>query len=419
VADVLYYYGDHVPNIFSNKQTDPAGVLPGFDYDVTDETVLTQLQVKNGKIVVPGGITYRLLALPNHKVLSLEALKKVESVLSQGGEVIGYKPEKMVSLAGGEKAQREFQRLANAIWGEDTPEKGSKKYKKGTVAWGVSARDYLLSKGVAPDMEIPNNNVKNFDYIHYTINDMDVYFVCNQTEEEQTLEGVFRVEGRQPELWDPLSGEIRDAAAFLQLSGRTMVPLTLDPYGSVVVVFNKRIAKDLQGSGKTNYPGFAPVQEIKGGWNVYFAPEYKGPGMVDFPELTDWTTFKDDRIKYYSGPAVYYKKFHFTPEPGNHSYFLELENVKDVGIARIKINGVDKGIVWVKPFRMEVSGELVAGENSLEIKVINSWYNRVAGDELNPKDRLTKTNIVLKKDARDVPLEPSGLLGPVSIKKQL
>lgn len=76
VADVLYYYGDHVPNVFSNKQSDPAGALPGFDYDVTDETILMKLMVKKGKIVVPGGIEYRVLVLPDHKVLSLDALKR-------------------------------------------------------------------------------------------------------------------------------------------------------------------------------------------------------------------------------------------------------------------------------------------------------------------------------------------------------
>jgi hypothetical protein len=416
VADVLYYYGDHVPNIFSNKQTDPAGALPGFDYDVTDETVLTRLKVKNGKIVVPGGITYRLLALPKHRTLSLEALKKVEAVLAQGGEVIGHKPEHMVSLKGGQKAQREFKRLADAIWGKDSiPEQGAKKYKKGAVAWGITAREYLLAQGVAPDVEIP----ANCDYIHYTIgDDTDLYFVCNQTEEEQTLEAVFRVGEKQPELWDPLTGEIRDAKAFRQFDGRTAVPLTLDPYGSVAILFNKPVAPDApQNGAKANYPAYEPVQRLEGAWKVYFSPEYKGPGTVDFPALTDWTASKDARIKYYSGPAVYSKKFGFSPEPGDHRYVLELESVKDAGVAHVYINGTDKGTLWTKPFRTDVTAELKEGENSIEITVVNSWYNRVAGDELNPEGRLTQTNIVLKKDARDVPLEPSGLLGPVSIKK--
>ena len=81
-------------------------------------------------------------------------------------------------------------------------------------------------------------------------------------------------------------------------------------------------------------------------------------------------------------------------------------------------------VTWTKPFRMDITDALVNGTNSLEITVINSWYNRVAGDEINPKsDQITRTNIVLGNDFRgrpreSIPLEPSGLLGPVTIQMQ-
>ena len=421
VADVLYYYGDHVPNVFSNKQTDPSGALPGFDYDVTDETIFKKLKVKDGRIVVPGGIEYRVLVLPDHKVLSLEILQKVESLLSQGAEIIGYKPERLISLVGDEKAQREFHELADKIWGEVTQEQGSRKYKKGTISWGIGSRDYLMAKGMYPDFQSSNGNQDDYDYIHYTIGDTEVYFVSNQTEETRSFESTFRIQGRQPELWDALTGEIRDATAFTQQNGLTIVPLTLEPYGSVMVVFNKPIDNTLQGEGKTNYPEYTTVKELDGSWEVYFSPELGGPGKVSFNELTDWTTSKDERIKYYSGSATYNKTFQFTPEK-NSSYAIQLENVLDVGVAKIKINGTDKGVVWTKPFRVDVTNELVDGENRLEVEVINSWYNRVAGDEMNPRpDQITKTNIVLINDFRGKPtekisLEPSGLLGPVTIK---
>ena len=111
---------------------------------------------------------------------------------------------------------------------------------------------------------------------------------------------------------------------------------------------------------------------------------------------------------------MYNKNFQFSPQE-NTSYSIQLENVLDVGIAKIKINGIDKGVVWTKPFRVDVTNELIEGENNLEVEVINSWYNRVAGDEINPRpDQVTKTNIVLINDFRgvareEIPLEPSGL----------
>lgn len=440
VADVLYYYGDHVPNVFPIKTSDPAGAMPGFDYDVTDETVFLQLKVDNeGRVVVPGGIRYRVLALPDHRVLSLAVLEKVQELLKQGATLIGYKPEKMVSLAGGTVARERFGQLSDDIWGTADNEQGVKEYGKGVVAWGVSAREYLLSQHIPCDFSIEGNtSTTDYDYIHYTIGSTHLYFVSNQTEEKKDITARFRISGLQPELWDALTGEIRDAKAFSQDGETTIVPLTLEPYASVFVVFNKVINKDInrnvnkdintqaQSDRFRNYPSYETAQELTGPWTVSFDPERGGPASVTFPELTDWTAHTDAGIKYYSGPATYRKTFttSFTPDK-KAAYFLQLENVKDVGIATIRINGRDKGIVWTKPFRTDITDALKAGENEVEIEVVNSWYNRVAGDELSTGDKkYTRTNVVLINDfigrpMKEIPLEPSGLLGPVTIKKAI
>jgi hypothetical protein len=193
-----------------------------------------------------------------------------------------------------------------------------------------------------------------------------------------------------------------------------------------MVVFNKPIDKNRQGTAQLNYPDFKTVKNIDGAWTVNFDPKWGGPESVTFPQLMDWTQHSNEGIKYYSGTAVYNKTFiiDFEPEK-NKKYFLQLEDVKDVGIAEVKINGKDKGVLWTKPFRIEISQELQKGENTLEIKVVNSWYNRVAGDQTFPdKKQYTKTNIDLKHDFRgrpidEIPLEPSGLLGPVTIEEAM
>lgn len=425
VADVLYYYGDHVPNVFPYKHSDPAGVMPGFDYDVTDETVLLQLKVKDGKVVVPGGVEYRILVLPDHKVLSLAVLEKLEELVKEGATVLGTKPENLVSLVGGEKAQKTLDQLADKIWGEGSTENGEKAYGEGTVAWGMTARAYLLSKDVATDFDILENDSKtDFDYIHYTIGESDVYFVSNQTIERQNVKARFRISGKQPELWDALTGDIREATAFTQKEDRTTVPLTFEPYGAIMVVFNKEISKTAKGSAGRNYIDYEKIVEIRGPWSVQFEPKWGGPENVIFPELMDWSTHADKGIRHYSGAAIYNKSFsvNFKPVQGEH-YFLQLGSVKDVGIAEVKINGKDKGVVWTAPFRVDISEELRQGENALEITVINSWYNRVAGDQIFPDQKqYTSTNIDLKHDFRGRPtdeilLEPSGLLGPLWIMK--
>ncbi|MGB2734172.1 MAG: glycosyl hydrolase [Saprospiraceae bacterium] len=425
VADVLYYYGDHVPNVFPFKHADPAGAIPGFDYDVTDETIFLQLKMKDGKITAPGGIQYHVLVLPDHKVLSAAVLEKVEELLNQGAQIIGYKPKNSISLVGGETAQQQFTELTDNIWGKGGSEKGEKKYGKGLISWGISAREFLLSKGVPADFNVVESDSKtDYDYIHYTIGQSEVYFVTNQTTEKQKINCQFRLSGLQPELWDALTGDIREAQAFTQNEGITTVPLTLEPYGAVMVVFNTPIGKNKQGTEQYNYPDFETIINITGEWEVNFDPKWGGPPSVIFPELTDWTKHPDEGIKYYSGNAVYHKSFNVDFEPQkDRQYFLQLGSVKDVGIAVVKINGKEKGILWTNPFRIEISEELQKGKNTLEIKVVNSWHNRVAGDQTFPeKKQNTKTNIELINDYRgrkqkEIPLEPSGLLGPVQILK--
>jgi hypothetical protein len=423
VADILYYYGDHVPNVFPFKHADPAGAIPGFDYDVTDENILLKLLVKNGSVVTPTGMNYRVLVLPDHKVLSLAALQKLEPLLKAGATIIGYKPEQLISVAGGAKAQQQFKQLADALWGGSPAERGEKTYGKGKLAWGISAREFLLAKNRQADFDVLENDSKtDFDYIHYIIGNSEVYFVSNQTEQRQQIKARFRVSGKRPELWDALTGDIRPALAFQQDKDLTSLPLVLEPYGSVMVVFNEPISPTTNGVAGQNYPDLQTISELKGEWSVAFDERWGGPASISFPELVDWSQHADERIKYYSGSAQYKKTFSMEQSlQKDKRYYLQLASVKDVGIAEVSINGKNKGIVWTAPFRVDITDALKQGSNQLEITVVNSWYNRVAGDQTFPnKKQYTQTNIDLKHDFRGRPtekidLEPSGLLGPVTI----
>ncbi|MGD9126312.1 MAG: glycosyl hydrolase [Planctomycetia bacterium] len=413
VADVLYYYGDHVPNIAVNKGFNRAGALPGYDFDVTNEEVLLRLKVSDGKIVVPGGIRYRLLVLPDHQVLSSAALEKVEQLLQQGATVLGPKPQRLVSLVGGPSAQRQFHDLADHLWGVNPPKSGQKKVGAGRLAWGLTSRELLQNDGVAFDFEVLNaEKSSDYDYIHYTIDEADVYFVCNQTDHTKSIRCVFRVEGKQPELWDPVTGEMKMATAFKQTGGRTIVPVVLDPYGSCLVVFRKSIPNTQQGTARSNYPQRDIVQKVLGPWHVTFDPAWGGPESAVFEKLTDWTKHADQRIRHYSGKATYSSHFDIQPIAGKR-YWLRLNRVEDVGIAAVKLNGKKLGITWTKPFRIEMTEALVPGRNQLEITVVNSWQNRLVGDRDKPQSqRYTKTNISIDKNQK---ILSSGLLGPVEI----
>ncbi|MCA9436692.1 MAG: glycoside hydrolase, partial [Candidatus Omnitrophica bacterium] len=265
VADVLYYYGDHVPNIAVNKGFNQAGSLPGYDYDVTNEEVLLQLEVVEGEVVVPSGLRYRVLVLPDHKVLSLAALEKVAELLERGATVVGSKPDRLVSLVGGDEAQERFHELASELWGEAPGPEGTKKIGSGRLVWGLNSRELLQRDGVPFDFEaLDVKSQSDFETIHYTVEGGDVYFVSNQTDQPQKARFAFRAAGRQPELWDPVTGEISKAGAFEQTDSRTILPIEFNPYGASLVFFRQPIPTSQQGSDGSNFPTLQTVEEIDG-----------------------------------------------------------------------------------------------------------------------------------------------------------
>lgn len=413
VADVLYYYGDHVPNIARLKEDDPAGVLPGFDYDITDEVILAKLKVRAGRIVVPGGLSYPLLVMPDHKVLSLEALEKVNELLRQGATVLCARPERLVSLVGGLPARQRFEQLTDQLWGEVSSPAGQRTIGAGRLIWGKSARQVLLEDfHLRPDFEWTSSSPDALlDYIHYTKDDADVYFVSNQTETPVDADCRFRISGKTPQLWDPVTGQVRPAA-FRLTDGRTEVPLRFGPYGSMFIVF--RPASSRAQSVQTNYKDYQPLQTLTGPWQVSFDPNWGGPEEIVFPELLDWSEHQDDGIRFYSGTAVYRKSFQLEKplQPGRE-YRLDLGRIEDVGIAEVTLNGKEIGILWTPPFQADITGVLRDGVNLLEVRVVNSWRNRLIGDrDLPPDQRRTRTNITVRRDWK---LQPSGLLGPAVI----
>jgi hypothetical protein len=85
-------------------------------------------------------------------------------------------------------------------------------------------------------------------------------------------------------------------------------------------------------------------------------------------------------------------------------------------MAQVKLNGSDLGGIWMAPFRVHTRGLLKTGENQLEVEVVNVWRNRLIRDkQLPPGQRYT--SVTVGDETADEPLQPSGLLGPVTIQR--
>jgi hypothetical protein len=435
VADAAYYYGDHVPNFTQLKRTDPAKVLPGYDYDVvTEEVVLTRTSVRDGRIVLPDGMSYRVLVLPDRTLISLPVLRKLKELVVAGATIIGPKPVEASTLRDYPQCDTEAARLAGELWtgsGASTRNVG-----KGRVIRGKTAREVLLADGVPPDFEfalgsastlpVPAGtekqgqsvlleNVPVLNYLHRRAGDADIYFVCNSSNRHVTASCTFRVAGKQPEIWDPINGSIRKAAAWSQADGRTSVPLEFTPYGSMFVVFQQPVSTRVAGRAKENFPTFAPVYQLDDPWTVHFDPKWGGPASCEFDSLVSWTQRPEDGIKFYAGTATYRKSFDLPKSVlrKGDRLWLDLGVVKE--LAEVRLNGKSLGVLWAFPFRVDATDALKSGDNTLEVDVVNFWPNRIIGDQsLPPEKRFTRTNI--RKLTRETPLMESGLLGPVTLK---
>ena len=279
---------------------------------------------------------------------------------------------------------------------------------KGRVIWGATTWEVFASEGTSPDFTWRGRDQDTLlDFIHRRTDDTHIYYVCNRNDRPEKVELCFRVSGLLPEFWDPVTGSRRDATDYRIENGVTVIPYPLNGEESLFVLFRKPTVKS---SGKPNVPELAEIAGIDGPWAVSFDPQWGGPALVVFDELTDWTQNAEEAIRHYSGSAVYDKTF--TAPAAGGRVFLDLGGVES--LCEVTLNGEDLGVLWSAPFRVEVTGKLKRGNNRLQVKVVNLWANRIIGDAaLPPEKRQTRTNITALK--KDTPLEPSGLLGPVRL----
>ncbi|HMR85533.1 MAG TPA: DNA-binding protein, partial [Niabella sp.] len=195
--------------------------------------------------------------------------------------------------------------------------------------------------------------------------------------------------------------------------GRTYVKLPLYANGSAFVVFRKKVDVKKQ---EQPVAAMKQVANISAGWKVQFDPAFGGPvEEVSFPALKLWNQHDNNAIKYYSGTAVYKSSFSIEHLDKFKPVYLTVDSI--FNIATVTINGVSCGTLWTPPYRLDVSKAIKAGENTIEIKVANTWANRLIGDLTLPEDkRITWTTAPLNL-LQNKPLSKAGLEGEVRIEQ--
>ena len=425
-ADVLLYNGDVTPNLVAQKHVDPS-LGKGYDYDVCNEEVLlTRLSCRYGKLTLPDGMSYEVLVLPDTTRMPLKVLEKIEQLVKAGATVVGPRPVEDSGLLNYPRCDEDIKVLSARLWGPiDGKKVTDHRYGEGTMYHGIGIRDILTQKNILPTFEYTGDEGVWLDFIHRSTPEADIYFITNRHGRTVRSDCSFRIIDSAPQLWNPVDGRQRVKINYKRVGKRLIVPLRFEAFQSWFVVFPKntrlmpadgRKAPDARDAPDAldNFPEQSIVQELTGEWDVAFDTHWGGPAQVRFDRLLDWSQSDDLSIRYYSGKAVYTRKFDYTAAAGGPVY-LDLGVVKN--IARVVLNEEDLGVVWTAPWQIELSAALKKGNNQLKIEVINLWPNRLIGDAaLPPEKRLTHTNIPFKKDA---PLIASGLLGPVTLRQQV
>jgi hypothetical protein len=229
VADVLCLQPEGAPRRF----TPPPGldIAPhlrgGYNYDgCTPEVLFTRLSVRDGRLRLPDGMSYRVLVLPESETMTPRLLRRIKELVDAGATVIGgaKPPRKSPSLADMGAGDAEVSKLAAELW----PRLVTRK----------TAIELLAERGIKPDFD---STIK-LRHIHRTIGDAEVYFVANPNPYNIESVATFRIAGKQPELWWPATGGTASTTSFQEQEGVTSVPLQLEPSGSVFVVFRKSSA---------------------------------------------------------------------------------------------------------------------------------------------------------------------------------
>ena len=413
VADFCLFNGEGAP-----WRMAPTPVPRGYDFDYCDRTALMRMTVEDGLLALPSGVRYRALVLPELRLMTPRVLRNIRELARAGAVVCGPLPERSPSLERHPACDGEVETLTRELAAMPNV--------------FPSLEAMIAALELAPDFRCDAADVA---FIHRRDGDADVYFVASSAAEARTVPCAFRVAGKAPELWHPDTGAVEPVADFQTAGGVTTLPLHFHPSGSVFVVFRKPVDEAARRSGIRPPADAGKRVELDGPWQVAFQAGRGAPDRVVLEKLISWTEHPDFGVRHFSGTATYRKAFQAAGAGAGERGVLDLGEFADV--CTVRLNGVEVGVLWKPPYRIDVSAHLRDGENHLELDVTNRWPNRLIGDAQLPEDAVWKGPRLMEmpawvKEGRpsptgriafatwklwaaDDPLQPSGLFGPVSV----
>lgn len=405
VADVAYFIGEDAPKM-RGIQSPALPVGYQFDY-INAEVLLRDAEVQKGRITLPHGTSYRLLVLPPQETMRPEVLHKIEELVRDGATVLGPPPHRSPSLENYPQADGRVEQCARNLWGDcyDTP--GYNPYGRGGVYHGLTLEEVFAQMGVTPDCSFaPKSPLL---YAHRTTPREEIYFLSSQSQTAGLWEVTFRVpSGMIPERWDPVSGRRYRLEPLREGAEGVTLALDFAPIESCFILFRRAVGeacpKALVSDSLRPIPLTAP-------WNLSFEGPISIPEPMQCSSLFDLSESEQESVRYFSG-TIHYRTT-LPPLTGTpERVVLDLGGLHSM--AKVYLNGRYVGGVWSYPYRVEIPGVLLDGDNDLHVEVVNLWANRLIGEMQRPAEE-RRITLSTNPFTASSPLPPSGLVGPVQL----
>ncbi|MGV8092107.1 MAG: glycosyl hydrolase [Mangrovibacterium sp.] len=473
-CQALLQYGEQVSDYLCMDQ------LIGLSDVISKNDFLeNNIEVVNNQIVLPSGRTYLFMVFSDSIMLP-EIAGKIREMVAAGATIVSPKPIQSPSLQNYPTCDEMLKKLRNEVWGKGQ----SNSFGKGFIY--TRLEDAIQKLKLTDDYKVEKSDEADaIKIVHRRGNNTDIYYVANMSQKPQSVSASFRISGKQPELWQAEDASVSKAAVWREKKGRTFVDFQLRGLQTLFVVFRKPadetdhlvamnvpgksinwnvitdknghtslrssdtlVATAVYASGKRKDVKLIPsaAKTLTGAWNVSFVPKLGNPFRLVFPHLIDFSRHDSKEVNYFAGTATYAQTITINAKEiaKGKRIVLDLGEMND--IARVKVNGKDKGVLWYPPYQLDITDELKGGKNQVEIAVTNNWANRLIGDEKEPSDfewdtdQGTNTNRAMKgfpewfikrqhrpSQGRktfsvwyyyyrgDSNLQPAGLVGPVRL----
>jgi hypothetical protein len=385
----------------------PAILEAGYNFDLVDDGLIDRID------------KYRVVILPGVERIPAVTLRKLEAFAEKGGIVVATR--RLPELAPGLKATDADKKIVRDL---------TEKLFESPFAPGIFIEDeanlaVTLGKKLMPDASF-DPAAPDIGVVHRKTASSDIYFLANTSNKHQKLVATFRIEKMQPELWDPMTGQITGAALVESESGVSKVAVDFEPYASRIIVFSHR---RLQAKPPAAPMASTQPLDLSENWLVRFG---EGSAPIRMQKLRSWTD--DPETKGFSGVAVYEKRFD-APEAmlkvGARLSFGEPKAIAaptgrgarqrallDTPVreaAVVYVNDRRAGALWCPPYTIDLTGLLKPGENHLRIELANLAVNHMAAHPLPDYRNLNAKfgERFQPQDMNGIQPIPSGLTGPV------